>query len=116
MTQFSLDFDHKMPVSAQLGMEQANANADEKWKHIWDGCVLAVAKRQEYLTSDDVLAEFERLHHPPTTHNLAAIGPAMQRARQMKVVKATDQVKRSERPEKHGNRQNVWLSLYWRAQ
>ena len=32
--QFNLDFDKKMPVSAQIGMKQADDNADEKWKHI----------------------------------------------------------------------------------
>jgi len=114
--QFTLDFSKKMPVSAQLGMAQADENADEKWKHIWDGCVLAVARRQEFLTSDDVLAEFESLKLQPSTHNLSAIGPAMQRARLMKVLAPTDQVKRSERPDKHGNRQNIWKSLQWRAQ
>lgn len=111
--QFSLDFDKKLPPSAQIGMAQADENADEKWKHIWDACVLAVAKRQEFLTSDDVLAEFERLYHPPSTHNLAAIGPAMQRARHMKILESTNEVKRSDRPEKHGNRQNVWKSRYY---
>ena len=112
--QFSIDFDQKLPPSAQIGMKQADENADEKWKHVWDACVLAVAKRKELLTSDDVLAEFESLYRPPHTHNLAAIGPAMQRARVMKVVTSTNEVRRSDRPEKHGNRQNVWKSLYWR--
>jgi hypothetical protein len=112
--QFDLDFSGKLPVSAQIGRQTSDENANEYWKHIFDACVVAVAKRQEYLTSDDVLAEFESLPHAPKTHNLAAIGGVMHRAKAMGVVAPTNSVKRSERPEKHGNRQNVWKSLYWR--
>lgn len=114
--QFTLDFSRKMPPSAQLGMSQADENADGRWKHIFDACILAAAKRLRELTSDDVLEEFERLGHAPGTHNLSAIGPAMQRARIMGILKATDRVQRSLRPEKHGNRQNVWLSNYFQGE
>jgi hypothetical protein len=70
----------------------------------------AAAKKKAEIVSDDVLAELELLPDPPDTHNLAAIGPAMQRAVKMGILRPTDRVKRSERVEKHGNRQNVYVS------
>lgn len=116
--QFSLDFTRQRPPAVQEriaeGMKAADDHADDKWKHIFDACVLAAATKKPEITSDDVLAEIEALPDPPDTHNLAAIGPAMKRAQMMGVISYTDRVKRSERPEKHGNRQNVWLSNYWR--
>lgn len=111
--QYQIDFSGKLPVSAQIGMAQADENADERWKHLWDGCVLAVARKKEYLTADDVLAEFERLHKQYLTHNLSAIGPAMKRAQEMGILKATNEFKRSERIEKKGNLQRVWMSLQY---
>lgn len=111
--QFDLDFSGKMPVSAQVGRDQSDANADPEWRHVFDACVLAAARKKAEITSDDVLSEMEALPHPPRTHNLAAIGGAMRRAREMGIVSPTNRVKRSERPEKHGNRQNIWASNYY---
>ena len=108
--QFDLDFSQRLPPTAQLGMKQADDNAKEDWKHWFDACVLAAAKKKPEITSDDVLAEIEALPHAPETHNLAAIGPAMIRAAKMGLLRGTDRVKRSDRPEKHGNRQNIWES------
>jgi hypothetical protein len=115
--QFDLDFTQKLPAPVQeriaAGMQQADDNAETRWKHIFDACVLAAAKKKPEITSDDVLAEIEALPQAPSTHNLAAIGPAMKRAAEMGILAYTDRVKRSERPEKHGNRQNVWVSKYF---
>lgn len=110
--QYSLDYDAKLPPSAQDGMARADENADGRWKHIWDGCVLAAARRLPELTSDDVLEEFEKLNHPPQTHNLSAIGPAMQRAWKMGILKPTGRVLRSTRKIKNGNLHSVWTSNY----
>lgn len=109
-SQFALDFSGRLPISAQEGMQRADDNADEKWKHMWDAIVVAVARRMPELTSDDVLAEYETLNHPPGTHNLAAIGPAMQRAAKMQVIRGTERLVRSKRPEKNGNMHRVWES------
>ena len=113
--QFTLDYDRKLPPSAQLGMAQADANADARWKHIWGGCVLAAARRLATLTSDDVLEEFEKLKDPPTTHTLSAIGPAMQRAVEMGEIISTGQFARSTRKEKRGNLHRVYVSKYFEA-
>ncbi len=111
--QFALDFNGRFPVSAQEGMKRADDNADQRWKAIFDGCVLAAARKKPEITSDDVLAEIEALPNAPSTHNLAAIGPAMRRAAQMGILKPTSGFKRSERPEKHGNLGRVWVSKYF---
>lgn len=95
------------------GMQRCDENADGRWRHIFDACVLAAARKKSEITSDDVLTEIEALPNPPDTHNLAAIGPAMMRAKQMGVISSTDRVVRSKRPGKHGNRQNVWASNYF---
>lgn len=115
MTQFAIDFSGNLPPSAQAGRAQADENANIYWKHIFDACVLAASRKKAEITSDDVLAEIESLPDPPQTHNLSAIGAAMHRACVMEVLKPTDRVKRSERPEKHGNRQNVYVSNYFRS-
>jgi hypothetical protein len=113
--QYSLDYDSKLPPSAQEGRARADENANSKWRHIFDACVLAAAKKKSEITSDDVLTEIETLPNPPETHNLSAIGAAMHRAYKMGILQGTDRTKRSERREKHGNRQNVWISLYYRS-
>lgn len=114
---YALDFTQKLPLATQEkiadGMAQVDANADPKWKHIFDGCVLAAAVRLQELTSDDVLEEYEKLGHAPGTHNMAAIGPAMSRAAKMGILRRTDRVVRSKRLGKNGNRHNIWLSNYF---
>jgi len=107
---YELDFDGKHSPQTQAAIARCDANADPQWKHFWDGCVLAAARKQSEITSDDVLAEFETLPRPPGTHNLAAIGPAMKRAARMGVLRATDRTVRSRRPEKQGNLHVVWES------
>jgi hypothetical protein len=109
--QFSIDFEGRLPPAAQLGMAQADENADERWKRWIDGCIQSVAEQNEYFTVDDVLAKLESLPYPPSTHNLAALGPRMKRvAKELGYMVATDQVKRSKRPEKNGNLHRVWKS------
>jgi hypothetical protein len=115
LTQFDLDFSGRLPASAQIGMDQARANADGRWVAVFDACVLAAARKKPEITSDDVLAEIESLPDPPETHNLSAIGAAMRRACSVGILRGTNRVKRSERPEKHGNRQNVWESKYFQG-
>ena len=113
--QFSLDFDSKLPVSAQIGMATADENANDRWKAIIDGCILAAARRLQELTVDDVLEEYEKLPKQvrPTTHALDALGPAMVRAKQKGILRSTGRTKRSKRPVTHGNRHSIWESRYY---
>ena len=108
--QFQLDFSQRLPVSAQIGMKQADDNASEMWKHWFDAAIMVVALKQPELTSDDILAELARMPGVPSTHNLSAIGPAMKRSWEAGVIEHTDRVKRSEIRHKRGNLHTVWLS------
>lgn len=112
--QFQIDFESRLPVSAQIGMEQCDSNADPRWKHWFDACVLAAARKRPEITSDDVIAELAMMPGVPTTHNLAAIGPAMKRGMEMGILRHTDRVKRSEIKHKRGNLHTVWESKVYR--
>lgn len=116
---FELDFTENRPPAVQAkiedGMRRADENADGRWRHVFDACVLAAARKKPEITSDDVLAEIEALPNPPSTHNLAAIGPAMRRAWKMGIIAPTEKVLRSERIEKKGNYHKVWMSKYYTA-
>ncbi len=112
--QFTLDFDCKLPPSAQIGMAVCDTAANERWKRWVDGCIQQVAVELPEFTVDDVLARLESLPSPPETHNLAALGPRMKRvAKELKYMTATDQVRRSIRPTSHGNFLRVWQSNLW---
>ena len=117
--QFDLDFTTKRPPAVQEkiaeGMKAADDHADGRWKHWFDAAVLAAARKKPELTSDDVIAELELLPDRPSTHNLAAIGPAMRRAQGMGILEHTDGLKRSERPEKNGNLHRIWRSKVFQA-
>jgi hypothetical protein len=110
----TFDFSGKLPPEVQekiaAGMQQADENADSRWKYMWDACVVAAAKRLAELTSDDVLEEYEKLKYQPGTHNLSAIGPAMKRAMKMGALSPTDRTARSKRIEKNGNLHVIWKS------
>ncbi len=112
--QFALDFTGRLPVTVQDGMKRADDHADQRWKAIFDACVLAAARKKAEITSDDVLAELEVLPGAPSTHNLAAIGPAMKRAAQMGILARTDRCVRSRIGHKNGNLHAVWVSRYFR--
>lgn len=118
-TQYQLDWTQKRPPAVQAaiadGMQRSDDHADHFWKRIVDGAILAAARRLPELTVDDVLDELEKVPNCPSTHDLSALGPAMQRARRDKVLRPTDRVIRSRRPGKHGNRHNVWASNYFSA-
>lgn len=116
--QFTLDFSQKLPAPTQEriadGMRQADENADSRWRHIFDASVLAAARKKPEIVSDDVLTEIESLPNPPSTHNLAAIGPCMVRASEMGILVRTDRLQRSKRPEKHGNLTRIWSSKVYK--
>ena len=111
MTQLAIDYDRKLPVSAQLAMAQADDSANEQWKRVVDGAILAVARRLPEFTVDEVLEEMERIGGEYSTHNLSALGPRMVRvSKELGYMVASEKVKRSRRPEKNGNLHRVWES------
>ena len=109
--QYEIDFANRLPPSAQLGMQQADDNADCRWKRWVDGAIQAVARQKQEFTVDDVLAELEKLPNPPDTHNLAALGPRMKEvAKVLGYMEPTERVQRSRIPLKKGNLHRVWRS------
>ena len=117
MTQIAIDFTGKRPPEVQMrieeGMQRAEDNADQRWKRVVYGAIVAVARKKPELTVDDVISEMETIPGAPTTHALDALGPMMRQAARDGVLKATDRVVRSWRPRKHGNRRNIWVSKYF---
>jgi hypothetical protein len=112
--QFELDWNQKLSPSAQLGMQQADENADARWKRWVDGAIQAVARRLQEFTVDDVLSELEKLPDHPDTHNLAALGPRMKEvSKTLGYMEPTERVQRSKRKEKNGNLHRVWRSLIY---
>lgn len=105
-----------LPAAAQQrkddGMLLADNNADDCWKRVTDAAILAVARRLPEFTVDDVLDELKRIPDAPNTHNLSALGPRMKEvSRTLGYMECTDRLKRSVKPEKHGNLMRVWKSL-----
>jgi hypothetical protein len=114
--QFQIDFEQKLPPEAQIGMEAADAHADPVWRRYIDGCILAVARRLEYFTVDEVLTELAKVSSEVATHNLAALGPRMKEvAKTLGYMEATENVKRSKLAGKKGNLHRVWRSKLFRG-
>ena len=115
MTQLQIDFDGKLPVRAQLGMDACDAHADPRWKRWTDGAVQVVARRLEFFSADDVYAELEKIPNFPRTHNLSALGPRLKEvAKELGYMEATDRVQRSKRLVSHGNLHRIWHSKLYR--
>lgn len=114
--QFSIDFERKLPPSAEIGMAQADSNASDQWKRVMDGAILAVARRMPEFTVDDVLEEMGKIPNAPSTHNLSALGPRMKRvARELEYMVGTDRMRRSRNVIKHGNLHRIWLSKVYQG-
>jgi hypothetical protein len=109
--QFQIDFERRLPVSAQIGMATCDANADGRWKREVDAAIRQVALTHATFTADEVVAELERNNFHFTTHNGSALGPRLKEvSKTLGYMKATDQVKRSTRPASKGNFLRVWES------
>lgn len=74
---------------------------------------LAEVKKAKADADASFKEEMGGIKNCPTTHALDALGPAMCRAARMGVLKSTNRVIRSKRPEAHGNRHTVWTSNYY---
>jgi len=109
--QFQIDFEASLPVSAQIGMKQADDNADPRWKREVDAAIRQVALTHSTFTADHVVAELERNNFHFTTHNPSALGPRLKEvSKTLGWMKATEEVKRSRRPASKGNFLRVWES------
>lgn len=111
-TNLKFDFEGSLPVSAQLGMAQADANADDRWKRETDAAIRQVALTHATFTADEVVEELNRNQFHWTTHNQAALGPRMvEVSKTLKYMTALkDEYRRSKREQSHGNLLRVWRS------
>jgi hypothetical protein len=75
--QLDMDYEQRLPPSAQLGMARADEHAKAEWKRVVDDSIMNVALEQAEFTVDDVLAKLGALPFPPKTHNDSALGPRM---------------------------------------
>jgi hypothetical protein len=118
--QTTFDFSVSLPAPAQEAITEAIQRVDDcankDWKIVFDQCVIDAAHKKSEITSDDVLAEWEAIPNRPSTHNLAAIGPAMKRAAREGVLTSTNRVERSARAVKHGIRHTIWASNIYRPE
>jgi hypothetical protein len=109
--QFELDWNQKLPPSAQIGMAKVDENADFRWKRFVDGCIMQVARTHQEFTVDEVILALEALPDPPSTHNLGALGPRMKEvSKTLGYMEATERVQRSKRKITHGNLHRIWRS------
>jgi len=109
--QIQIDFESRLPVSAQLGMAQADENANELWKREVDAAIRAVALSMPAFTADDVNAELERNHQHFTTHNNSALAPRLKEvSKVLHYMRPTDEVRRSARLTSKGHFLRVWQS------
>lgn len=114
--QIRIDFDARLPVSAQLGMAQADENADARWKREVDAAIRAVALVKPIFTADDVRDELERNRFHFTTHSQNAMGPRIvEVSRTMRYMDPTEAVERSSRGKAKGHYLRVWRSRIFQS-
>ena len=101
-----------LPTGQQLkaeGMDRAARHANPAWKQAAHEAVLVVARRQEFLTADDVMAAIGPGFH---THELRALGPVMLAAARCGwIEKAQLPPGNSNRAHCHRGLMTIWRSL-----
>jgi len=114
--QTQLDFEQRLPVSAQIGMQQAYDNADPRWKREVEAAIRQVALTHDSFTADEVVGELNRNDRHFVTHNNSAMGNLMKEvARTMRYMEHTDKVQRSCRGKAKGHYLRVWKSLLFKT-
>ena len=97
------------------GMDRAELHADPEWKRIMLICVLEVAKRKPFFSTDD-LERWRLVYFPNhTTHEHRAIGPIMREAAKLEYcVKTLDWVESSQKIN-HQRPMRVWFSRVYKG-
>jgi hypothetical protein len=92
-------FDPPAAAAARAdGIQRADDNADDDWKETaLDG--IRILARRDRFTADDVLEWLERCE--VGTHNLAALGPVMQRAARAGWIRSTKTYVPTRIPRRH---------------
>ncbi len=94
-------------------IQRVDEHADPDWRDVAYRCVLAVARRLEHFTTDEVIDELSK-HPAITTHEPRALGPVMMRAARSNVIAATDRFVKSNAISRHRAPKQVWRSLVYK--
>lgn len=99
----------------QAGMDQVEANANEVWIEYMADLVWDVCRARRQFTVDDVFDLYEAAPSgKPTTHELRAMGPVMNRvAKEGLCEKANVAAQPSRRASLHASPRTVWNSLIY---
>ena len=77
-------------------------------------CIVVVARRKPFFTSDDVELRRARIGGP-TTHENRAFGPLMLQAQREGICQPTGRFEASRRRVLHASPRRVWQSLVYRG-
>ncbi|MEM1224570.1 MAG: hypothetical protein AAGJ40_02675 [Planctomycetota bacterium] len=91
----------------QPAIDRAEANADESWKSAAMECIAIAASTMEDFTADDILELLS--NRPEKTHNLAALGPVMQKAKRIGWIANTGRMRQTRLAQRH-RKLTVWQS------
>lgn len=92
------------------GMGRAYRAANPAWKAFMYECIVVVARRKQYFTTDDVETRRVRIGGP-TTHENRALGPLMRQAHRDGICYPTERFEPSRRAMEHARPLRVWQSL-----
>lgn len=101
-------------LERDVGVDAAAQGAGPVWMQQAEACIHAVAKRKDYLTTDDVWREIEQRVGRgvmPAVRERRALGAAMVSAGRQGVITPTSSFKQSVRASCHRRPLRVWKSL-----
>lgn len=99
-------------VGKAIGMARAERAADPEWKKAAFNCVVAVCRKKERFTTDDVMDLLDQTGE--TTHELRAMGPIMRAAARLEICRKTQtfpETQKSCRAQLHRSPIQIWDSL-----
>jgi hypothetical protein len=96
------------------GMARAERSAKPEWWDFMLAAALAVARRNEYLTTDHIEA-WRLAHGGPSTPERRAMGPLMRTAARLGYFEKTGRVERSGMRICHARDKSVWRSLVYQG-
>lgn len=94
------------------GIEQGIANAATDWKSYAMECVIAVARRKQHFTVDDVRDLVK--HTPFETHDKRAMGGVIKYSQRMGFIEPTGEERVSRTG--HGTKIQIWKSLIYQRE
>ena len=108
----SSTFDYEAAKYAKtVAMDQVDLNANPVWKDLMLELVRVVALTHASFTTDDVMILYREIEDAPTTHDLRALGPVMNKAAKLGYCEKTNTVDGSIRPSNHQRPLAIWKSL-----